>query len=417
MLEQVSDMEATMPRAALLILDSLGIGELPDAASFGDAGANTLGHIVARCAQGEAQVGRSGPLQLTHLQRLGIGLAAQLSGNLPMGFDTSAPVIGAYGAARELSTGKDTTSGHWEMMGVPMLDDWGYFRDRENSMPAALLDELARRAGVPGWLGNCHASGTTIIAELGEAHVRSGKPIVYTSADSVLQIAAHEGAFGLQRLYRLCEIARELVDQYRIGRVIARPFVGEDAGSFRRSHNRHDYSTPPPRPTLLDRLTASGAQVYGIGKIPDIFAHQGISHEIKAHGIDGLFDATLDTLKHCNDPGLVFTNFVDFDSEYGHRRDVSGYAKALEYFDTRLPELLAALRSDDLLILSADHGNDPTWPGSDHTREHVPILALGAGVRPGSLGVRDTFADIGQSLAAHFGLPPLDYGTSFLEHA
>jgi phosphopentomutase len=231
----------------------------------------------------------------------------------------------------------------------------------------------------------------------------------------VLQIAAHETAFGLERLFRLCETARELVDDYRIGRVIARPFVGGDAGSFRRSHNRHDYSMPPPAPTMLDRLCQAGGTVHGIGKIPDIFAGNGISHEVKAHGIDGLFDATLNTLNQCADNGLVFTNFVDFDSEYGHRRDVAGYAAALESFDRRIPELLMALAPDDLLILSADHGNDPTWPGSDHTREHVPILAFGRGISPGCIGIRDSFADIGQSLAVHFSIPSLPYGRSFME--
>ena len=405
-----------MPRAVLLILDSLGVGALPDAARVGDADADTLGHIALRCAQGGADVDRRGPLQVPNLQRLGLGLAARLaSGELPAGFAPDIGAIGAWGVGRELSTGKDTTSGHWEMMGVPMLDEWGYFRDRENSVPAPLLEALAARAGVPGWLGNRHASGTTILAELGEEHIRSGKPIVYTSADSVLQIAAHETSFGLERLFGLCEIARVLVDDYRIGRVIARPFVGDDAGSFRRSHNRHDYSMPPPAPTFLDRLCQVGGAVHGIGKIPDIFAHTGISHEVRAHGIDGLFDATLNTLTRCADNGMVFTNFVDFDSEYGHRRDVAGYAAALEYFDRRLPELLAALAPDDLLILSADHGNDPTWPGSDHTREHVPILAIGGGATPGGIGIRDSFADIGQSLAAHFGIAPLPYGRSFLE--
>lgn len=404
-----------MPRAALLVLDSLGIGALPDAAAFGDEGANTLGHIAEHCATGRADTGRHGALQVPNLERLGLGLAMRLStGVVPAGFRADIDPIAAYGAARELSTGKDTTSGHWEMTGVPMLEEWGYFRERENSFPQPLLDELAGLADLPGWLGNCHASGTTIIQTFGEEHVRSGKPIVYTSADSVLQIACHEESFGLERLYRLCELARELVDAYRIGRVIARPFIGSDAATFRRSQHRHDYSTPPPRTTLLDHLCAAGVQVHGVGKIPDIFAHRGMSHEITAHGIDGLFDATLNARKDSDDPSLVFTNFVDFDSEYGHRRDVSGYAAALERFDSRLPALLAALRPDDLLILTADHGNDPTWPGSDHTREHIPILAVGAGVRSGSIGVRQTFADIGQTVAAHFGIPALDCGTSFL---
>ncbi|MFZ5669550.1 MAG: phosphopentomutase [Pseudomonadota bacterium] len=405
-----------MPRAVLLVLDSLGVGALPDADLFGDAGADTLGHIAAWCAQGRADVGRRGPLAIPNLERLGLGRAARLaSGETPAGLDPEARAVGAWGAGRELSTGKDTTSGHWEMAGAPVLEDWGYFRDREDSAPAALLDALAARTGAPGWLGNRHASGTAIIAELGEEHVRSGKPIVYTSADSVLQIAAHEEAFGLERLYKVCEVARELVDDHRIGRVIARPFVGNDAASFRRSPNRHDYSMPPPSPTLLDRLCEAGGAVHGVGKIPDIFAHQGISREVRAHGLDGLFDATLASLATCADGGLVFTNFVDFDSEYGHRRDVAGYAAALEHFDRRLPEMLAALGPDDLLVLTADHGNDPTWPGSDHTREHVPILAFGAGAPPGGIGVRDSFADIGQSLAEHFGLAPLPHGLSFLE--
>lgn len=403
-----------MPRAALLVLDSLGIGALPDAAGFGDVGANTLGHIAERCAAGQADTGRHGILHVPNLERLGLGLAMRLAtGSVPAGFDAGIDPIAAYGAARELSTGKDTTSGHWEMTGLPMLEEWGYFRARENSIPQALLDELAELADLPGWLGNCHASGTTIIQTLGEEHVRSGKPIVYTSADSVLQIACHEESFGLERLYRLCVTARGLVDAYRIGRVIARPFIGSDAMTYRRSQHRHDYSTPPPRTTLLDHLRAAGVQVHGVGKIPDIFAHRGMSHEIPAHGIDGLFDASMDALAGSDDPSLVFTNFVDFDSEYGHRRDVPGYAAALEQFDARLPVLLAALQPDDLLILTADHGNDPTWPGSDHTREYIPILALGAGITPGSIGVRRTFADIGQTLAAHFGLPPLDCGTSF----
>jgi phosphopentomutase len=405
-----------MPRALLLILDSLGVGALPDAAKFGDVGANTLGHIAAHCALGRADIKRQGPLKIPNLQRLGLGLAAQqATGKLPAGFAADINVIAAWGAARELSTGKDTTSGHWEMMGLPMLEEWGYFRAREDSMPAALLDALATRADIPGWLGNCHASGTNIITELGTEHMHSGKPIIYTSADSVVQIACHETTFGLERLYRLCELARELVDEYRIGRVIARPFIGDHASTFKRSHHRHDYSIPPPAPTLLDHLCAAGIAVHGIGKIPDIFAHQGISHEVKAHGIDGLFDATLSTLAQCTGPSLLFTNFVDFDSEYGHRRDIAGYATALEYFDSRLPELLAMMTADDLLVLSADHGNDPSWPGSDHTREYVPILAIGAGTQPRSIGIRDSFADIGQSLAKHFAIPPLQYGKSFLE--
>jgi phosphopentomutase len=295
-----------------------------------------------------------------------------------------------------------------------VLFDWGYFTGRDHAFPAELLEALIERAHLPGVLGNCHASGTEIIARLGEEHVRSGKPIVYTSADSVFQIACHEQAFGLERLYALCEIARELVDDYNIGRVIARPFTGHASADYTRTGNRRDYTTPPPADTLLDRLVASGGTVIAVGKIADIYAHRGVTQAVKATGNAALFDATLAALAAAGDRTIVFTNFVDFDMLYGHRRDVAGYADALEYLDARLPELMRALARDDLLVLCADHGCDPTWPGSDHTREHIPVLVAGGGVSPGSLGCRDTFADIGQSLATYFGLPPMDYGTSFL---
>ncbi|NJN40706.1 MAG: phosphopentomutase, partial [Gammaproteobacteria bacterium] len=321
---------------------------------------------------------------------------------------------GAYGFAEELSTGKDTPSGHWEMTGVPVLHEWGYFRKPVQTFPEALLAQLISEGRLPGVLGNCHASGTEIIARLGEEHVRTGKPIVYTSADSVFQIACHEEAFGLERLIDLCQVARKLVDEYRIARVIARPFVGTNAADFQRTGNRHDYAVPPPAATVLDKLVASGGEVVGIGKIPDIFAHRGISREVPAHGNEALFDATLAALDAAPDRSIVFTNFVDFDTLYGHRRDTAGYARALEQFDARLPALLAKLRADDIVILSADHGCDPTWPGSDHTREHIPVLAYGGGIAAGSLGRRSTFADIGQSLASFFGLPAMDYGTGFL---
>lgn len=399
-----------MKRALLLVLDSFGIGASADAARFGDAGANTLLHIAeARARDGQ-------PLHLPNLARLGLGHAAALSGgSFPPGFSADTVVDGAWGYARELSSGKDTPSGHWEMAGVPVLFDWGYFPALDNSFPPALLDALIERGQLPGILGNCHASGTTILEQLGEEHIRSGKPILYTSADSVLQIAAHEAHFGLDRLYALCELARELCDPYNIGRVIARPFCGKDAASFRRTGNRHDYSVPPPAPTLLDRLCAAGGQVFAVGKIGDIFAHQGISRLYPGDGNDALFDATLQALDEAPDNTLVFSNFVDFDMLYGHRRDSAGYAAALEAFDRRLPELLARMQPDDLLILAADHGCDPSAPGSDHTREHIPVLAWGNGVRAGSLGARDTFADIGQSLAAFFALPACSHGRSFLD--
>jgi phosphopentomutase len=400
-----------MSRAIILVMDSFGIGATDDADRFGDAGANTLGSIARVRAESAA-----GPMHLPNLTRLGLMHAAmESSGEFPAGADTDAKPIGAYGYASELSSGKDTPSGHWEIAGVPVLFDWGYFTGKTATFPPELLDKLIERARLPGILGNCHSSGTTIIAELGEEHVASGKPIIYTSADSVFQIAAHEEAFGLQRLYDLCDIARELVDEYRIGRVIARPFVGTDNSNFVRTGNRRDLTDPPPAPTLLDKLVDSGGEVISVGKIADIYAHQGITQKIKANGNAALFDATLDALSSAPDRSIVFTNFVDFDMLYGHRRDVDGYAAALEYFDTRLPELFEKMGDDDVLVICADHGCDPTWQGTDHTREHIPVLVYGSGVPAGSLGKRDTFADIGQSLASHLGLSPMDYGTSFLD--
>ena len=399
-----------MRRAIILVMDSFGIGATADAGKFGDAGADTLGSIARERAQSA-----DGPLELPNLARLGLFEASREStGHYPDGVTADADVVGAYGFAAELSSGKDTPSGHWEIAGVPVLFDWGYFTARTNTFPAELIDALVERARLPGVLGNCHASGTAIIAELGDEHVRTGKPIVYTSADSVFQVAAHEEAFGLQRLYDLCDLARELVDDYNIGRVIARPFVGEGADNYVRTGNRRDLTTPPHSPTVLDKLAAAGGEVISIGKIADIFADQGITKKVKASGNAALFDATLEALAEAGDRSIVFTNFVDFDMLYGHRRDVAGYAAALEYFDGRLPELLDAMRPADLLIITADHGCDPTWEGTDHTREHIPVLVFGNEVAAGSLGRRRTFADIGQSLATYFGLPPMDYGESFI---
>ena len=397
-----------MKRAIILVLDSFGIGATADAERFGDVGSDTLGHIAESCASDK-------PLNIPNLARLGLLHAAREStGRFPEGCNTDVDVIGAYGHAEEISTGKDTPSGHWEIAGVPVLFDWGYFTDPESSFPQPLLDKLISRGGLPGVLGNCKASGTEIIASLGEEHMATDKPIVYTSADSVFQIACHEETFGLDRLLKLSELARELVDEYDIGRVIARPFVGTESSNFVRTGNRRDYTVPPPSPTVLDKLVDSGGEVISIGKIADIFAHQGITQKIKATGNAALFDATLTTLKTAPDRSIVFTNFVDFDMLYGHRRDVPGYAEALEYFDNRLPELLSMMHTKDILILCADHGCDPTWEGTDHTREHIPVLVYGNGVSPGSLGRRKSFADIGQSLASYFGLPAMDYGTSFL---
>ncbi|WP_251977985.1 phosphopentomutase [Salinicola avicenniae] len=417
---------STSPRrATLLVLDSFGIGNAPDAAAFGDDGADTLGHI----ARFRAEAGR--PLALPNLAKLGLFHAHRLAtGEWAAGF--TAPtgegheaVAGAWACAREISSGKDTPSGHWEIAGVPALFEWGYFTEPENSFPPALLAALVERAGLPGVLGNCHASGMPILEALGEEHIASGKPIVYTSADSVFQIAAHETHFGLERLYALCDIARELLMPYNIGRVIARPFigepaVGETANTFERTGNRRDYAIEPPSPTVLQKLHDSGGTVLGVGKIGDIYAHCGVTEVRKAHGHDALFEATLSAMDDAaasSHHTLVMTNFVDFDTLYGHRRDPEGYATALEAFDRRLPEIQAKLAPGDLLILTADHGNDPTWRGTDHTREQVPVLIAGDALPAGRYGARDTYADIGQTLADYFGLSAMDYGRSLFESA
>ena len=399
-------------RAIILVLDSFGIGATADAAEFGDVGADTLGHIAAACAGGRADRAglRSGRLHIPNLARWGLGRAAEISaGVVPPGLET-ARIDGAYGCAAEESRGKDTPSGHWEMAGCPVPFDWGYFPHERPCFPRALVDQLVAEFDLPGILGEKHASGTVIIEELGAEHLRTGKPICYTSADSVFQVAAHEHHFGLERLYRFCERAKELLEPLNIGRVIARPFVGESPADFRRTAHRRDYTTPPPEETLLDRVSASGAEVWSIGKIADIFAHRGISKKLKADDNSGLFDRTLDAVAAAGDRSLVFANFVDFDMLYGHRRDVVGYAAALEAFDRRLPELEAKLQPGDLVLATADHGCDPTRAGSDHTREHVPVLFFGPGVPAGSLGKRPSFADMGQTIARHLKLAPLAHG-------
>ncbi len=407
-----------MKRTYIMVLDSFGIGAAGDAEKFGDSGSDTLGHIAQRCAQGEAEQGRSGPLHLPNLSRLGLGLAGEEStGRFAPGLDKHADIIGAYAYASEISSGKDTPSGHWEIAGVPVMFDWGYFPDQENSFPQELLDQLVKHAELPGYLGNCHSSGTVILDQLGEEHMRTGKPIFYTSADSVFQIACHEETFGLQRLYDLCELARELLTDggYNIGRVIARPFIGDKAGHFQRTGNRHDLAVEPPSATVLQKLVEErGGQVVSVGKISDIYAGVGITKKIKATGLDALFDATIREMDQAGDKTIVFTNFVDFDSSYGHRRDVAGYAAALELFDRRLPELLERVTGEDMLILTADHGCDPTWRGTDHTREHIPVLIYGPKVKAGSYGHRETFADIGQTVARYFGLSPMDYGKAIV---
>ncbi len=406
-----------MTRAIILVMDSVGIGGAEDAKLFGDAGADTLGHIAEACAdgRGDREGLRSGPLRLPNLDRLGLGRAASASTGraLPPLGDDGEPE-GRWGYAVEVSLGKDTPSGHWEIAGVPLRLAWHIFPDTEPCFPKRLTDALVAEAGLPGILGNKRISGTTIIDELGEEHIRTGKPICYASADSVFQVAAHETHFGLERLYEVCKVARGLVDELNVGRVIARPFVGETADNFQRTPNRRDYSSPPPEPTLLDRVVAGGKRVIAIGKIADVFAHRGVSEVVKGPTDDKLFDATLDALDRLGHGDLLIANYVDFDTLCGHRRDVPGYAAALEAFDRRLPEFEAKLRPGDLAIITADHGNDPTWEGSDHTREHVPVIAFGPGVAPAPVGARETFADIGETVAAHLGLARGKHGASFL---
>ncbi|WP_341364035.1 phosphopentomutase [Thalassospira sp. SN3W] len=405
-----------MARAIIIVADSFGIGAAPDAAKFGDQGSDTLGHIAENCANGLADNDiRKGELNIPNMTALGLGEAARdATGRVPPGLEHGGAMIGAYGHAQELSRGKDTPSGHWEIAGVPVDFDWGYFPLEVPTFPRELTDTLIKQAKLPGILGNCHASGTTIIAELGEEHIKTGMPICYTSADSVFQIAAHEEHFGLDRLYKVCEIAFKLVEPYNIGRVIARPFVGSSPADFKRTANRRDIAIPPHRPTLLDKFSEAGGTVISVGKIADIYAQHGISKKVKASGNMALFDAMMTEIDQAPDNSIVFTNLVDFDMEFGHRRDVPGYANALEEFDARIPELREILKPGDLVIITADHGCDPTWRGNDHTREFVPILAFGPAIQPGPIGMRDSFADIGQTVADHLGIAPLAAGTSFL---
>jgi phosphopentomutase len=317
---------------------------------------------------------------------------------------------GRYGYGVERSQGKDTPSGHWEIAGCPVSFAWGYFTDLEQSFPPELVEAIIRAGALPGILGNRHASGTAIIDDLAAEHIATGKPICYTSVDSVLQIAAHEEHFGLERLYALCRQVRALVDPLRIGRVIARPFVGTAETGYTRTGNRKDFAIPPPDETILDRLAGQGRPVVTVGKIGDIFAHRATGEEIKPFGNAAMLEAALAAWQGLPDGGFCFVNLVDFDTEFGHRRDVPGYAAALEAFDAMLPRLEAALRPGDLAILTADHGNDPTWPGTDHTREHVPILAFGPGIAPEPIGRRESFADIAATLGHWLGLGPVGPG-------
>jgi phosphopentomutase len=404
-----------MARAILIVLDSVGCGAAEDAKAYGDEGADTLGHIAEACAlgRGNREGLRRGPLDLPRLDALGLGRAIKAStGRAPPGFALPEP-RGQWGYGVETSRGKDTPSGHWEIAGTPVDFDWGYFPQEIPAFPEALTAALMKEGKLPGILANRHASGTTIIEEFGEESSRTGKPICYTSADSVLQIAAHEEAFGLERLYELCRIARRLCDPLRIGRVIARPFVGRTARDFVRTSHRKDFAVPPPDGNLLQRAAQAGRAVISIGKIGDIFAHRDTGKEVKGKSNDGNVDLLLEALTTAPDGGLIFVNLVDFDSEWGHRRDVPGYAACLEAFDRRLPEIEAAMRPDDFCLITADHGNDPTFRGFDHTREHVPILAFGAGAPAGPIGARASLADVAETIAAKLRLPKGPHGTAW----
>lgn len=417
-----------MARAFILVLDSFGIGSAPDAGLYGDEGANTLLHIAEYCAAGKADnERRRGALHIPNLCRLGLNEALALACGkyLPAAAAPSGQeIIGAYAAGQEISAGKDTPSGHWEMMGLPVMQAWGGFPqpkpgdpayDAGSCFPRALLRKIYQFGRLPGSLGNCIASGTEIIARFGAEHMETGKPIFYTSADSVFQVAAHEQAFGLERLYELCALIRTEMDKYHVGRVIARPFAGSAGQGFQRTRNRRDWTVPPEQPTLFDAVKSAGGATIAIGKIADIFAGQGIDKAVKAYGTADLFAAALQQMRDAPDNSLTMVNFVDFDQNFGHRRDIAGYAGDLELFDRLLPQAFPLLRQNDMLVITADHGCDPSWRGNDHTREYVPQLFYGARIKAGSCSKRLGFADMGQSVAAFLGTKPLLRGTSFLE--
>ncbi|MEM5468970.1 phosphopentomutase [Celeribacter marinus] len=403
-----------MSRAFLIVMDSVGCGGAPDADQFfngdtPDTGANTLAHIAQACADGQAEDGRTGPLRVPNLDALGLSAAIAVAS------DDRAPHLGAqpqglFGAAAEVSQGKDTPSGHWELAGVPVPWDWGYFPKTEPSFPQDIMELTAKLCGAGGTLANCHASGTQVIDDFGAQHVKTGWPICYTSVDSVMQIAAHEDHFGLDRLLQLCQDLAPTLHAMKIGRVIARPFVGNETDGFTRTLNRHDYAIAPPAPTLCDWAKAAGRKVYAVGKIGDIFSMQGIDEVRKGADVT-LFDHLCDVMEEAADGSFTFANFVEFDSLYGHRRDVSGYARHLEWFDAQISRLMERARPDDLILFTADHGNDPTWVGTDHTREMVPVVGYGVGAR--AIG-RVAFVDVAASIADHLEIESLGAGKSFL---
>src|SRR5437016_12952356 len=386
--------ESPFNRITLIVLDGAGIGAMPDAPEWGDAGSDTFGHIC-----------ESRQLQLPNLRSLGLGNIRPLAGVAKV-----EKPRGCYGKCALRSNGKDTTTGHWEMAGIILERA---FPTYPNGFPQSLIDEFIAKTHVPGVLGNIPASGTEIIKELGEEHVKTGKPIVYTSADSVFQLAAHEEGIPLDRLYEICEIARGMLrGENEVGRVIARPFLGQP-GSFYRTENRHDYAVPPPRENLLPLLSGNGLDVVAIGKIASIYDSQGVTQDLTAKNNEQSIDQTIRAL-NAETRGLIFSNLVDFDMLYGHRRDTEGYARALERFDARWPELESAMHEDDLVMITSDHGNDPTYRGTDHTREFAPLIVFGKRAKPGvNLGTHSSLADIGRTIADNFGLH-LPAGDSFL---
>ena len=397
-----------MGRAFLVVMDSVGIGGAPDAHTFfngdmPDTGANTLGHIAQACAAGQAEEGRSGAIALPHLSRLGLGPALRAASGMEIAaFDV--PLVGTWGAATEVSRGKDTPSGHWELAGLPVPWEWKYFERIEGSFDADLIAAVAKAAGTDGILGNCHAPGTAIIEALGAEHMRTGMPICYTSADSVFQIAAHEETFGLERLIKLCADIAPLLHAQRVGRVIARPFVGNEVAGFTRTPRRRDFAIPLPRPVLSNWVQDAGRATFAVGKIGDIFTMQGFDEVRKGTDAE-LMVHLADLVRDAPEGSLTFANFVEFDSVYGHRRDVSGYARALEWFDREIGLVIDQMRDGDIMVLTADHGNDPTWIGTDHTRERVPVLVAGLGAGTlGQNGGHIGFRDVAAFVAAHLGV-------------
>ncbi len=403
-----------MSRVFLIVIDSVGIGGAPDADQYfngnvPDTGSNTLGHIAQACADGLANDGRKGPLAVDTLDGLGLGAALTLSSGLaPEGLN--ATPTGAWGAATEVSRGKDTPSGHWELAGVPVPWDWHTFPKADPAFPPDVTAALCRAAGTDGILANRHASGTDVIKTEGPAHMNTGWPICYTSVDSVLQIAAHEEVFGYDRLLKMCQEVAPMLHGMKVGRVIARPFVGDAVAGFKRTAGRRDFAIDPPSETICDMVQGAGRKVYAVGKIGDIFSMRGIDEVRKGRDAE-LMEHLSDLVDEASAGALVFANFVEFDSEYGHRRDVSGYARHLEWFSARLSAVLSRLRAGDMLIVTADHGNDPTWIGTDHTRERVPVLVHGIGARClGHIG----FGDVAASVADHLNVPYTGQGKSFL---